>query len=131
MIPVDKIDTLPLNTFKTKDFYTENLTWDFDNVWSMEEGELPVLRRSDQGTSTGISVSESSERNCVVTVSTGVLTIRPLSCLSKVNIFSLTGSMVYSGRDMDTETTIALPQGAYVLCSVGNGKIYVEKLIVK
>lgn len=131
LIPVDKIDTLPLNTFKTKDFYTENLTWDFDNVWSMEEGELPVLRRSDQGTSTGISVSESSERNCVVTVSTGVLTIRPLSCLSKVNIFSLTGSMVYSGRDMDTETTIALPQGAYVLCSVGNGKIYVEKLIVK
>lgn len=37
--------SLPDEAFRTKDFYVKQLHWDFDNVWSITEGEYPVLRK--------------------------------------------------------------------------------------
>ena len=33
--------------FRTKGFYTTTLHWDFDNIWTINEGEYPTFKSSD------------------------------------------------------------------------------------
>jgi hypothetical protein len=42
-IPDEVISYNPAETYKTGQFYSDNLSWDFSNVWTVEEGEYPVL----------------------------------------------------------------------------------------
>lgn len=42
-IPEGIINYKAVDEFKTKQFYTDNLTWDFENVWTIAAGEYPVL----------------------------------------------------------------------------------------
>lgn len=37
--------SLPDEAFRTKDFYVKQLYWDFDKVWSISDGDYPVLRK--------------------------------------------------------------------------------------
>ena len=125
------IDTLPLNTFKTAVFYTdnENLSWDFEDVWTITEGSLPVLKRNTSGEGTNISTPNSKNLYSLSTIQ-GALVINPLSEIS-VNIFNVTGAQVHSIQNLNTKTTIMLPKGVYIVQSLFNGLNYAEKVIVK
>lgn len=46
-IPAGTITALPDATFRTKDFYTQILNWDFDNLWTIKEGEYPTFKISE------------------------------------------------------------------------------------
>ncbi|MDR2042569.1 MAG: Ig-like domain-containing protein, partial [Tannerella sp.] len=43
-IPDNIILYNPAETYKTKQFYNDNLTWDFENTWAITGGEYPVLK---------------------------------------------------------------------------------------
>jgi len=128
-IPYEKIDTLPLNSFKTAQFYSDNLNWDFTNVWTIEEGSFPVLKRVNNGTTTGLA-SANIEKPYSLLLVDGILTIVPFYTTS-INIFSITGSKVYSCKNLLVKTEIPLNRGVYILKSTTNGKIYKDKIIVK
>lgn len=42
-IPDGTIKLMDDAVFRTKDFYTTTLNWDFDNIWTIHEGEYPVF----------------------------------------------------------------------------------------
>lgn len=42
-IPEGTIQCLPDAVFRTKEFYTKTLSWDFDNTWTIIEGAYPTL----------------------------------------------------------------------------------------
>jgi hypothetical protein len=42
-IPDGIINYHPAETYKNEQFYTDNLNWDFENVWTINEEEYPVL----------------------------------------------------------------------------------------
>jgi len=46
-IPEELINYFPLETYKTRQFYDDNLSWDFENIWSITEGELPKLKKEE------------------------------------------------------------------------------------
>ena len=43
-IPVGTIREMDDGVFRTKSFYTGTLKWDFDNIWTINEGEYPVFK---------------------------------------------------------------------------------------
>ncbi|MBO7067943.1 MAG: sulfatase-like hydrolase/transferase [Bacteroidaceae bacterium] len=45
-IPAGTIQEKNDAVFRTKDFYTTTLNWDFDNVWTISEGEYPTFNPS-------------------------------------------------------------------------------------
>ncbi|MDR2041111.1 MAG: sulfatase-like hydrolase/transferase [Tannerella sp.] len=66
-IPDGIIHYNPAGTYKTRQFYDDNLTWDFENTWTMTEGEYPTLRKEVIATSaspaeSGEPAFQSSER---------------------------------------------------------------------
>jgi hypothetical protein len=42
-IPDGVVNYNPAETYKSEEFYADNLSWDFHNVWTITEGEYPVL----------------------------------------------------------------------------------------
>jgi hypothetical protein len=42
-IPDGIINYHPAETYQTESFYTDNLSWDFSKVWTLNEGAYPVL----------------------------------------------------------------------------------------
>ena len=128
-MPAEKVDTLPFNTFKTAQFYADNLSWDFEDVWTIEEGYLPVLKRDTDGGTTGFS-SPNSEKFYSLSTIQGALVINPLSEIS-VNIFNVTGAKVHSVQNLNMKATITLPKGAYIVQFIYNEQNYAEKIIVR
>ena len=45
-IPGGTIKTLPDSVFRSKDFYTKTLNWDFDNIWTITDGQYPTFQTS-------------------------------------------------------------------------------------
>ena len=43
-IPEGTIREMDDGVFRTKSFYTGTLKWDFDNIWTINEGEYPVFK---------------------------------------------------------------------------------------
>ena len=43
-IPAGIIKPMNDAVFRTKDFYTNTLNWDFDNIWTISEGEYPTFK---------------------------------------------------------------------------------------
>ena len=43
-IPAGTIREMDDGVFRTKSFYTGTLKWDFDNIWTINEGEYPVFK---------------------------------------------------------------------------------------
>jgi hypothetical protein len=127
-IPAGIIDTLPLNTFKTRQFYNDNLSWDFENVWTITEGSFPVLKR-ETGTPTNISSPDIS-KNYFLIINQGKLIIDPLTQVS-VSIFNLTGLELFSSKNLNTKAEFTLPKGAYIVSLICNGQNFCEKVIIK
>lgn len=112
-IPDGVIHYNPLETYKTKAFYDENLSWDFEDVWTITEGSLPVLKRVHGPISQNIDPKASD--NCKISVKSGVLEIEPYTTIS-VYVFDMTGSKVYTAEHVSSKILVdKLPEGIYVV----------------
>ena len=49
VIPAGVITKRPDNDFRSEQFYRENLTWDFNNVWTIEGGNYPTFKKETTG----------------------------------------------------------------------------------
>ena len=59
-IPAGTIKLKNDAVFRTKDFYTTTLNWDFDNIWTISEGEYPTFKSSDADRMTPIRATNRS-----------------------------------------------------------------------
>ena len=117
-----------METYKTKQFYADSLTWDFENVWTMEEGALPVLKRTNL--STQIVVPNAS-KNCKISVKAGVLEIEPCTTIS-VHVFDITGSKVYAAENLGSKIHIDnMPEGIYIVKTQSEHVKNVEKVLLR
>ena len=59
-IPEGTISEKSDGVFRTKSFYTRTLKWDFDNIWTINEGEYPVFKLDAADRLTPIRTDKSS-----------------------------------------------------------------------
>ena len=128
-IPNEIINYNPIEVYKTKQFYTDNLTWDFENVWTIEEGSLPALKRGSDGNTGLYRPWNDKQENCRLFIQQGKLLIKPFTEIS-VDIFAITGYKIYSTGNLTSETAVALPQGSYIVHSACNKRHFSEKIII-
>ena len=127
-IPDGVIQYSPLETYKTKKFYTDSLTWDFENVWTMEEGTLPVLKRTNPPTQI---IVPNTSKNCMISVKAGVLAIEPCTTIS-VHVFDITGSKVYAAENLSSKIHIDnIPEGIYIVKTQSEHVKNVEKVLLR
>jgi hypothetical protein len=128
-IPDGVIHYNPLETYKTKAFYDENLSWDFEDVWTITEGSLPVLKRVHGPISQNIDPKASD--NCKISVKSGVLEIEPYTTIS-VYVFDMTGSKVYTAEHVSSKILVdKLPEGIYVVQTIQEDSRSIQKIIIK
>lgn len=123
----DKMDihfAEPAN-FTTKDFYQTTLGWDFENVWSINEGEYPALINS------GASGIKSTEENinCNIYATDGMIHVIPAESV-EVDVFELTGKVLHS-ESIHVETGIPVTAGLYIVKLREGDKESVKKVLVK
>jgi hypothetical protein len=89
-IPAGTIREMDDAVFRTKSFYTRTLNWDFDNIWTINEGEYPVFKLDTSDSLTPVRTDESSAN----------LKIRNIYDLQGrlLNSFSLPGLYVANGK---------------------------------
>ncbi|OJV38683.1 MAG: hypothetical protein BGO29_04180 [Bacteroidales bacterium 36-12] len=129
-IPDGIINYLPLADFTTKQFYEDNVSWDFDDVWTMTEGSLPVLKRTPDELTKNSSILEKDKKYMLATDTKGIV-LTPVSSEISVQIFSAIGAQLYAVKNLRDQTSIPLSQGIYVVRLSYNGKNAVEKIIVR
>ena len=59
-IPEGTIREMSDGVFRTKSFYTRTLKWDFDDIWTIREGEYPVFKFDAADSLTPIRTDKSS-----------------------------------------------------------------------
>ena len=59
-IPAGTIREMSDGVFRTKSFYTRTLNWDFDNIWTIKEGEYPVFKLDTADSLTPVRTDKSS-----------------------------------------------------------------------
>ena len=124
----DKMDIHfnPLSEFKTKDFYTTNLNWDFDNVWTINEGEFPMLKI--QQAASGLSNLPESI-NCKIYPLNNEIVIEPTGKVS-VSIYDLAGKLMLS-QTTSAKLTVPVESGFYMVEIQQHENTSVKKLLVK
>ena len=125
-IPDGIIDTLPLNVFKTAQFYTQNLSWDFENTWCINEGEFPTLKRGRVDTS--YEKENLLFKYRIVSNSSGITIY--LSVESLIDIYDLSGKRIRTIKAVGREVHIPLPKGMYIVKLLENTNQYSDKAIV-
>lgn len=126
-IPAGKITTLPEATFRTKAFYENNLSWDFNNVWTMKEGEYPVLKYVDEGSSTDIR-KPSADASYVIVSNPGSIDIR-LAGRFSASVYDLAGRLTTSVAAAD-QMFLPLAKGSYIVTLTQGEKQYSDKVVV-
>ena len=101
-------------------FYV-NLGWDMDNIWSIEEGiDLPKLRAiPEQPTSINTPPATSQENNVCVYYDGNSIVIVGANAGETICVYNLSGALVTQTQNIASPTSIAIPQGVYVV-KVGN-----------
>ncbi|MFV0391164.1 MAG: ZmpA/ZmpB/ZmpC family metallo-endopeptidase-related protein [Paludibacteraceae bacterium] len=126
-IPEGIINYLSLETYKTKQFYDDNLTWNFDNVWIISDGFLPELNRSKSPTSNPSGLNE--ESFYALSIKQGILEIKPLDEFF-VQIFDVTGAKIYADNVVKSTLSVRLQTGVYLILSEFQGKKFTEKVLI-
>jgi hypothetical protein len=125
-IPAGVINYLERDVFKTKQFYANNLSWDFANTWTMVEGEYPQLIRSN--VPAGFQNNKNSFDFKIFTSTQGV----DIQCNEQfsVRLFDLTGKLIQQKPAVYGRVSLPAPRGVYVLQLSRNGNVYNQKVIV-
>ena len=108
-----------------RDFYV-NLGWDMDNIWSIEEGiDLPKLRAiPEQPTSINTPSIASQENNVRVYYDGNSIVVIAANAGETVWVYNLSGTLVQTQSITSSQTTIALPEGVYIV-KVGEARFKV------
>lgn len=125
-IPAGVINYFERDVFKTKQFYANNLSWDFVNTWEMNEGEFPELKRSD---ATAYFRPNSETSNFTVFSASQEINVHSKGTFS-LRMFDITGKLFIYQAVVQDHISIPVPQGVYVLQLFQNGNVYNRKVIV-
>ena len=128
-IPAQYIDTLPDAIFRTEAFYREQLSWDMDSVWTLTEGEYPVLRRGRGGETTWSPGVAAAVPYRLLAVAGGVEVCLPGAF--SVAVYDLAGQSVARADAANDRTFIPLGVGAYVVRLAAGTAQYAEKVLVR
>lgn len=130
-IPAQYIDTLPDATFRTRAFYRDNLSWDFDSVWTMTEGEYPTLRYvGEDAPTTGMSAPAFTPAAYVLTSCPGGLDIR-MDGMFSATAYDLSGHRAGTVATAAGRTFLPLSPGAYIVRLQADGCSYADKAVVR
>lgn len=125
-IPEGVINYFERDVFKTKQFYAENLSWDFVNTWTMNEGEYPKLNRSVVSV---ILTPNGTGLDFKVFVRSQTINVHCAGPFS-VGLFDVTGKLIVSRPVAFDQINIKTSKGIYVLRLSQNGKVCTQKVIV-
>ncbi len=125
-IPDGVIQYYPAIAFKTKDFYTTNLSWDFENVWYIEDGQYPKLRNSSINTSVP---PVSDALNYQIVTGKGGINIYTSGTFS-ATIYDVSGKKVREVKSVRDQTYIPMESGLYLIRLSDNKNSYSDKVIV-
>lgn len=117
----------------SKEFYKQTtyveMGWDFDNVWTIEEGvSYPTLKVQKPWDPSGIedNVAESAYK---IVVNGGIVTITGID-KADVSLYNTNGQLIKQTVGQDGIATLSLPTtGIYIVRIVENGKAYTEKVL--
>ncbi len=111
-IPNGIISTIPDSNFRTVDFYRDNLSWDMDSVWTITEGEYPVLRRGDKiSTHSPYNATDISYK---IAPSTNGIDIKFNGRFS-FDVYDITGMLIKNLNNACDHAYIPLSKGIYVV----------------
>lgn len=109
VIPAGIITKRPDSDFRSEQFYHDNLTWDFNNIWTINEGEYPKFKKNDE---TNIKQIED-------------LTIKRVNKKSNYPIYDLQGRRIAYAYNSTLYTLHStLKKGVYIV----NGKKFIIAL---
>ena len=105
---------------KNKATYT-NIGWDFDKIWTMDEGSYgyPVLRIFSKGVLNGISNVASSKTT--ISVANGKLNVSGLANGTRLSVYSVSGQKVGETQVGASSVRMSLPAKGLYIVTV-NGK---------
>jgi hypothetical protein len=101
----------PVATYRTLAFYTDNLTWDFDDTWTITEGRFPILKRENNPTALRPTAATDSYR--ALAVAGGVEVYAPESF--SVRIYDIAGRLAGEKQAARYQAFIPLRAGIYVV----------------
>ncbi|MCM1441654.1 MAG: T9SS type A sorting domain-containing protein, partial [Roseburia sp.] len=125
------------NTLTAQSTYTA-IGWDFDNVWSMGEGEykypvLATVKVTDFSVS-GIEdvISGVTESSVVVYGAEGEILVSGLGETAAITVYTAAGVQVASAVVNGAQATVAVPANGFYIVSVAtNGTVKTAKVVVK
>lgn len=124
-IPEGIINYQDRSVFKTRQFYTDNLTWDFTSTWKIDENEYPVLIRPNL--SLGIPSQQENnnfriigERQQINVEGSGVFSL---------TMYDITGRMIANKPVVNERITIPVSKGAYVVSLAQKGVVFNQKVL--
>lgn len=125
-IPDGIIRYYPETSFKAKQFYLENLSWDFDQVWTIREGEYPTLIREQMHSSLStnneaFSYVICSKDSCIDIVMQGYF---------NVSIYDMAGKKIIESHFAQDQVSIPINHGAYIVRLEKDAYLYADKIIV-
>lgn len=126
-IPAEKIEKLPDATFRTRAFYDNNLSWDFDKVWQIKEGEYPTLKYVADG-QTAVEVPQASTAYRLTSQEGGVGI--SLDGRFSATVYDISGKQSVAMTSGDDSAFIPLEKGSYVVRIVSGDRQYADKVVV-
>lgn len=120
----------PLADFKKAATYLQ-MGWDFQNVWTIDEGNaFPVFRYiCPTCPETGIRPIERIHSNDLKVYKSGETLVFTTSHPASVWVYTVSGQLV-NRLEVAVNATIRLPHGVYIVKSVSNGEVKAEKIII-
>ena len=125
-IPAGVIGYFSPEVFQTTQFYDDNLSWDFENTWTVTEGEYPKLKRTPVNTSVAIKKSVKQYK----VLSNNQAVDIAMSGKFTVSLYDLAGKQIRDTLYAHETITIPVEKGIYIL-KLGKDEVqYADKIIV-
>ncbi len=116
-----------LTEFKQQATYL-NMGWNFDNVWAIDEDKAyPVLQYTLNRVSAFKPV-QTNMYNPLTIHHSGDNLILTAASPASVWIYNISGTLT-DRLEVETSKNIQLPHGAYIVKSISNGEVKVEKIL--
>ena len=126
-IPAGKITKLPEATFRTKAFYDNNLSWDFDKFWNMNEGEYPTLKYVEDDPTTGSIATSASSPYRIISQAHGVQI--QFGAPFSASAYDLAGRLAVTVTAND-QAFLSLAKGSYIIHITAGTNQYSDKIAV-
>lgn len=117
-----------LEDLQTSDFYENDLGWDFENDWKMPDVTgFPLLKWQ----ANNVSGYEPEDENIIKTFFQGnLLHVQNINAPSNVSIYSTSGQLIKSAKNISNSTVFILPEsGVYLIHLNTSNKIYTTKVV--